>query len=51
MHGISWDHYEQMLRVRAVDAKGNMVSLGREKEGDVYWAELYDGRSHRTSSL
>lgn len=35
----------QVLRVRYVrPSTGKMVSLGQEVAGDVYWAEVYDGR-------
>ena len=37
--------YRQILRTRFIDAEtGKMLSLGREKEGDPFWAEVYDGR-------
>jgi predicted phosphodiesterase len=36
--------YEQVLRVRHVDARGWMVPLGREGPHTRYWAERYDGR-------
>ena len=35
----------QLLRVRYLSAEtGKMVSLGDEKPGDPYWADVYDGR-------
>lgn len=36
--------YLQFLRLRYVDGKGNMVSLGEEKPTDKFWADIYDGR-------
>lgn len=36
--------YLQFLRLRYVDKKGNMVSLGEEKPEDKFWADIYDGR-------
>lgn len=36
--------FTQMLRLRYVDGKGNMVSLGEEKPTDKFWADIYDGR-------
>ena len=34
-----------ILRTRYVDANtGHFLSLGKEKEGDPYWADVYDGR-------
>lgn len=36
--------FDQMLRVRHVNAKGSMVMLGKETKDDPYWAEVYDGR-------
>ena len=33
-----------MLRTRYVNPHGQMVPLGEEKDEDVYWAEVYDGR-------
>ena len=36
---------KQVLRTRFVDADtGAMLSLGKEKDGDPFWAEIYDGR-------
>ena len=36
---------KQILRTRHVHAKtGHFVSLGEEKPGDPFWAEVYDGR-------
>ncbi len=36
--------YEQVLRVRHVNARGWMVPLGQESSSTWYWAERYDGR-------
>lgn len=37
--------YRQILRTRFIDREtGKMLSLGREKEGDPFWADAYDGR-------
>jgi len=36
--------YTQMLRVRYVNKKGTMITLGQEGADDSYWAEVYDGR-------
>lgn len=36
--------YLQLLRLRYVDGKGNMVSLGQETPADKFWADIYDGR-------
>ncbi len=39
------DRLNLMMRVRYVrPSTGSMVPLGEEQEGDVYWAESYDGR-------
>lgn len=35
----------QVLRTRYLDAEtGRMLSLGKEKPGDPFWADIYDGR-------
>ena len=39
------DRLALVLRVRFVrPSTGGMVPLGQEQDGDVYWAEVYDGR-------
>jgi serine/threonine protein phosphatase 1 len=38
------DRARQLLRLRHVNPDGNMVSLGDERPGDRFWAEIYDGR-------
>ena len=39
------DRLALVLRVRFVrPSTGGMVPLGQEQEGDIYWAEVYDGR-------
>lgn len=39
------DRLALVLRVRYVrPSTGGMVPLGQEQEGDVYWADAYDGR-------
>lgn len=35
---------QQVLRVRRVNADGNMIKLEHATEADPFWAELYDGR-------
>ncbi len=40
--------FEQMMMTRFIDqTTGKMLSLGFQKEGDPYWAEVYDGRFGR----
>lgn len=37
--------YRQLLRTRFIDVKtGAFLSLGKERDGDPFWAETYDGR-------
>lgn len=42
--GKYMDRARRFLRVRYVNSEGNMVALGQEQPGDVFWAENYDGR-------
>lgn len=50
--GPGWRHekgkraerQKRFLRVRRVNAEGEMIALGHEVEGDPHWSELYDGR-------
>jgi ADP-ribose pyrophosphatase YjhB (NUDIX family) len=38
-------HFARIQRTRYVDAvSGEAVTLGEEKEGDPFWADIYDGR-------
>lgn len=37
-------YFWKVLRTRYVNPDGKMVSLGKETEEDVYWADVYDGR-------
>ena len=37
-------HMQQMLRVRRVNADGNMIKLDHATESDPFWADVYDGR-------
>lgn len=38
------DRQRRFLRVRRVNAMGEMVALGQEKPHDPHWSSLYDGR-------
>lgn len=38
------DRYDQLLRVRHVNARGRMVALGEETTLDPFWSDVYDGR-------
>lgn len=38
------DFQQQLLRVRHVSSSGYMLPMGAEKEGDPFWANVYDGR-------
>ena len=41
----NWEYFLLTLRTRFVDANtGKFLSLGQEKPGDPFWAEVYDGR-------
>ena len=38
-------HFMNVIRTRHIDQhRGGMISLGEEKPGDPYWANVYDGR-------
>jgi len=37
-------HAQQLLRVRQVNADGNMIRLENATPADHFWAEVYDGR-------
>lgn len=39
------DSFRRVLRTRYIDAEtGKFLSLGRNKPGDPFWADVYDGR-------
>lgn len=45
MSGSDRKYHGLMMRTRFVDkATGEMLMLGTEKEGDPFWADIYDGR-------
>jgi diadenosine tetraphosphatase ApaH/serine/threonine PP2A family protein phosphatase len=45
MEGRARERFRKVLRTRFVDQDtGAFVGLGRERPGDPFWAEVYDGR-------
>jgi serine/threonine protein phosphatase 1 len=36
--------FELILKTRYLDESGNFISLGKENENSVFWADAYDGR-------